>query len=103
MFSRLVAMLAVFLALLPAVLADDRQFITTQDSEGNTIWLADDRKPALYTDNFGSCLDQGLVEITRFDPALYADNMTLNFEFAGNTNLTRDSVVSKYSSHRPLI
>jgi len=93
MFSRLVAMLAVFLALLPAVLADDRQFITTQDSEGNTIWLADDRKPALYTDNFGSCLDQGLVEITRFDAALYADNMTLNFEFAGNTNLTRDSVV----------
>ena len=96
-FSRLFAMFAVFLTLLPLIFAET-QFITAQNSNGQTVRLADDRKPALYTDNFGSCLDQGLVDITRFDAALYADNMTLIFEFAGNTNLTQDSVVSEFFS-----
>lgn len=94
--SRLLAVCLVFFAMLPIVLAEDRQFVTTTDSAGNKIWLADDRKPALYTDNFGSCLDQGLVDVTRFDAALYHDNMTLMFDIQGSTNLTRDSVVSEW-------
>jgi hypothetical protein len=93
--SRLLGVCLVIFAVLPVVLAQDRQFVTTTDSDGNTVWLPDDRKPALYTDNFGSCLEQGLVDVTRFDAALYHDNMTLMFDIQGSTNLTRDSVISE--------
>lgn len=98
LLPRLLAVCMVFLALLPLALAREREFVISQDNQGNTIWLADDRKPALYTDNFGSCLDNGLVDVTRFDAALYHDNMTLMFDIQGTTNLTRDPVMSMYES-----
>ena len=84
------------LLLAPLVSAADREFVQWQDGNGQTVWLADDRKPALYTDNFGSCLENGLIDVTRFDAALYHDNMTLMFDIQGTTNLTRDSVMSMF-------
>jgi hypothetical protein len=95
--ARFLAVCTIFLGLLlvPFVSAED-SFVQWQDETGQTVWLRDDRKPALYTDNFGSCLDNGLIDVTRFDAALYHDNMTLMFDIQGTTNLTRDSVMSMF-------
>lgn len=95
LLPRLFAICTIFLALLHSALAAD-EYVQWQDSTGNSVWLRDDRKPALYTDNFGSCLESGLIDVTRFDAALYHDNMTLMFDIQGTTNLTRDSVMSMF-------
>lgn len=54
----------------------------------------DDRRPALYTQNFGDCLGSSAVNVTRFDAAYYKDNMTVLFHLAGNTAITNGSVMS---------
>jgi hypothetical protein len=84
------------LLLIPLVSADNT-YVQWQDELGESIWLRDDRKPALYTDNFGSCLENGLIDVTRFDAALYHDNMTLKFDIQGTTNISRDSVMSMFA------
>ena len=83
-----------FLALLQPVLgADDSQWITYQNAESETVYLRNDRKPALYTANFGDCLGTSSINVTRFDAAYYADNMTVLFHLAGNTAIYNESVV----------
>jgi hypothetical protein len=80
---------------LPLSLAATKDYITYQDNQGQTIYLAEDRKPALYTMNFGSCLENSLINVTRFDASFYHDNMTIIFDIEGSTNLTREAVMSK--------
>jgi len=69
------------------------QYVTAKDANGDTIYLADDRKPALYTGDFGDCLGNSLVNVTRFDAAYYQDNMTVLFHLEGNTALANESLV----------
>jgi len=69
------------------------QWITYQNNNGETVYLQDERKPALYTGNFGDCLGSSLINVTRFDAAYYADNMTVLFHLAGNTGLTNESLM----------
>jgi hypothetical protein len=70
-------------------------YVTYTNSQNQLIYLADNRKPALYTQNFGDCLGSGksLINLTRFDAALYRDNMTVNFHISGNTQLKSESIM----------
>ena len=64
-----------------------------------TVWLDDDRRPSLYTQNFGDCQGDSLINVTRFDAAYYKDNMTVLFHLEGNSALTNESLMCKlYSS-----
>lgn len=58
------------------------------------MYLADDRKPALYTQSFGDCLGNSVINVTRFDAAYYQDNMTVLFHLEGSTALTNESLMS---------
>lgn len=63
---------------------------------GVTTTLLVDRYPALYTRDFGDCMGgQSLLNLTSFDAAYYADNMTVLFNIAGTSNLMNESLVCK--------
>ena len=85
-----------FLTLIRVTSAADSttQYVTATGSDGNTIYLADDRRPALYTQNFGDCLGSSTINVTRFDAAYYADNMTVLFHLEGNTAVANETVMS---------
>jgi hypothetical protein len=89
------------LALLSAIpqmaYADNTTYITGTDANGVTRVLADDRYPALYTGQFGDCMGgSSLLNVTAFDAAYYADNMTVLFHLMGTTNLRNESIMSKF-------
>jgi hypothetical protein len=81
------------LTFLPQSLAADT--ITYQNTDGTALYLQDNRRPALYTGNFGDCLGstQSLITVTKFDASYYKDNMTITFDIQGYTNLTREALM----------
>ena len=89
----LITIFVTLLSNLPLFLALSTQYVITQDSQGNVIYLADSRKPALYTGNFGACLESGSVNMNRFDAAFYRDNMTILFHLSGGTALKNESLM----------
>ncbi|KFY45777.1 hypothetical protein V494_00776 [Pseudogymnoascus sp. VKM F-4513 (FW-928)] len=67
-------------------------------SRGKTKLLENDRYPALYTGKFGDCLGgHSQVEITGFDAAYYADNMTVMFHLTGTTKIKHDNIMAYIS------
>lgn len=66
------------------------------NEDGKTVYLDDDRRPSLYTANFGDCLGSSAVNVTRFDAAYYKDNMTVLFHLAGNTGVANESLMSEF-------
>lgn len=73
---------------------DGKTYIQGTDKDGITRLLANDRYPALYTGQFGDCLGgQSLINVTHFDAAYYADNMTVLFHLSGTTNIKDESVM----------
>lgn len=69
------------------------QWITYQTDAGETVYLEDDRQPALYTGNFGDCLGDSSINVTRFDAAYYKDNMTVLFHLEGSSALANESLM----------
>jgi hypothetical protein len=68
--------------------------ISGTTADGVTQTLLVDRYPALYTGDFGDCMGgQSLINLTSFDAAYYADNMTVIFNLAGTTNLRNETVM----------
>ena len=93
----LVLYLTSFSALIGTTLADSKtKYVTATNADGETVYLADDRKPALYTQNFGDCLGGSTINVTRFDAAYYADNMTVLFHLEGNTAVANESLMSTH-------
>ena len=76
-----------------ATAVDNTQWISYEEADGQTVYLKDNRQPALYTGNYGDCLGSSLVNVTRFDAAYYADNMTVLFHLAGHTSLANESLM----------
>lgn len=70
------------------------KYVQVTTSDGQTLSLPDNRKPALYTKNFGDCLGSSLINVTRFDAAYYKDNMTVLFHLQGNTAVRNESLMS---------
>lgn len=93
-----VLLLVVSILLLPDLtLTNDTLWIQTTNNAGETIYLHDDRQPALYTQDFGDCLGSSLINVTRFDAAYYQDNMTVLFHLEGSTNVANESIMSNIS------
>ena len=95
-WSAVLLLIVSFLSLIDLTLTEDDLWIQTTNSAGETIYLRDDRKPALYTQNFGDCLGSSLINVTRFDAAYYQDNMTVLFHLEGNTNVANESIMSMF-------
>jgi hypothetical protein len=52
------------------------------------------RYPSLYTRDFDDCLGgESLFNVTKFDAAYYADNLTVLFHLDGTTNIHKESLV----------
>lgn len=96
-WSYLLLLLVTFLSLVEFTSTKDVQYVQSTNAAGNTVYLADDRKPALYTQSFGDCLGSSLINVTRFDAAYYQDNMTVLFHLEGNTNVANESIMSTCS------
>ena len=98
----LLLFLTTFLAFIDTSFAANSktQYVTSTNAAGETIYLADDRRPALYTQNFGDCLGSSTINVTRFDAAYYADNMTVLFHLEGNTAVANESLMSTGSPRR---
>ncbi|EME89680.1 uncharacterized protein MYCFIDRAFT_107410, partial [Pseudocercospora fijiensis CIRAD86] len=93
--TALVALFAI-LSCLQLAVAEER-WVEYQNAQGETVVLADNRKPSLYTANFGDCLGDSTINVTRFDAAYYQDNMTVLFHLAGNTGVANDSLMLSIS------
>ena len=76
-----------------AASSSDTTYVEYTNEDGQTVYLADDRRPALYTQNFGDCQGDSLINVTRFDAAYYKDNMTVLFHLEGNSALTNQSLM----------
>jgi hypothetical protein len=55
--------------------------------------VRDDRQPSLYTADYGDCLGESAINVTRFDAAYYKDNMTIIFHLEGETALRREDIM----------
>lgn len=100
--SAVLLLILLFLSLIDLTLSNDDLYIQTTNSDGETIYLRDDRRPALYTQDFGDCLGSSLINVTRFDAAYYQDNMTVLFHLEGNTNVANESIMSIFSQSHGL-
>lgn len=91
----MLAIIALLACLRTALAAsgDNTRWITYQNTDGTTEYLDDNRRPALYTGNFGDCKGDSLVNVTRFDAAYYKDNMTVLFHLEGNTGLASEALM----------
>ncbi|OMP84754.1 putative membrane protein [Diplodia seriata] len=61
--------------------------------DGETVLVRDDRQPSLYTSDFGDCMGDSSINVTRFDAAFYKDNMTVLFHLAGDTNIESEGLM----------
>lgn len=74
--------------------ADQIRWIKYTGNDG-VVWLDDARRPSLYTQNFGDCQGDSLINVTRFDAAYYKDNMTVLFHLEGNSALANENLMCK--------
>lgn len=80
---------------------DGVRYIKYTGNDG-TVWLEDDRRPSLYTQQFGDCQGDSLINVTRFDAAYYKDNMTVQFHLGGNTALANEDIMRESYSYQSL-
>lgn len=83
--------------------SQDTQWIQYTDNNGVTVYLDDNREPALYTKDFGDCLGNSVIDVTRWDAAYYKDNMTILFHLGGTTAVANESVMSRRNISRILL
>ncbi|PHH84443.1 hypothetical protein CDD83_1935 [Cordyceps sp. RAO-2017] len=93
-FSLLPPLLSLLLCCLPLAFADDKVYIKGNGIDGVTRQLDVSRYPALYTGDFDDCLGgESLFNVTKFDAAYYADNLTVLFHLDGTSNIRRENLV----------
>ncbi|KAL1792950.1 hypothetical protein ACET3X_009457 [Alternaria dauci] len=88
--------LAVYLLLLflvSSVAADEDDKWVVGVINGKKWKVRDDRQPSLYTADYGDCLGESAINVTRFDAAYYKDNMTIIFHLEGETGLRREDIM----------
>ncbi|KAK3500930.1 hypothetical protein B0T13DRAFT_235401 [Neurospora crassa] len=72
----------------------EKAYVYGTGTDGETRQLAVDRRPALYTGDFGDCLDGGsLFNVTKFDGAYFADNMTIVLHLDATSNIRNESTM----------
>lgn len=94
----LLSALALTSIVLPAVEARKTIYNRDLGLNGTDRELDASRYPALYSGNFDDCLGgESLFNVTKFDAAYYADNLTVLFHLDGTTNLRKEDVICKCS------
>ncbi|UNI24227.1 hypothetical protein JDV02_009993 [Purpureocillium takamizusanense] len=92
--STLFVLLSLGCLLLSTVLGADTVYIKGYGIDGKERELDVNRYPALYTRDFDDCLGgESLFNVTKFDAAYYADNLTVLFHLDGTTNIRKESLV----------
>lgn len=99
-WSGLLLLLVTFFALCRHANGSNVTYVEVTTADQQTIYLPDNRKPALYTGDFGDCSGGSLINVTRFDAAYYKDNMTVLFHLQGNTGVKNESLMSRQQSAR---
>jgi len=84
--------LGIFLLASTAFANEDPEYVVGT-IDGKNYRVRDDRQPALYTADYGDCLGESLINVTRFDAAYYRDNMTIMFHLEGDSALTQESIM----------
>ena len=97
--SLCVLFVAVLLFVSPTLADQKTEKYVTTSINGQTVLVPDNRRPALYTGDFGDCMGSSTVNVTRFDAAYYKDNMTVTFHLEGNTAVKNESLMSEYRSY----
>lgn len=87
------ALFLVFLFWVDSALATQNPHYLETTIDGVKYRIRDDRRPALYTADFGDCLGESLINVTRFDAAYYRDNMTVLFHLEGETALISEDIM----------
>ncbi|PFH62496.1 hypothetical protein XA68_13235 [Ophiocordyceps unilateralis] len=86
--------ITLLLAYLTLVSADNRVYIKGDGIDGVSRQLDVARYPALYTGDFDDCLNnESLFNVTKFDAAYYADNLTVVFHLDGTSNIRRENLI----------
>ncbi|KAF2036068.1 TRP-domain-containing protein [Setomelanomma holmii] len=88
----LYALWLVLLCLASTVVAEEPEYVVATIN-GQQWRVRDDRQPSLFTGDFGDCLGESVINVTRFDAAYYRDNMTVLFHLQGETALTNESIM----------
>lgn len=92
---RLILTCLALLSLVLPTVARKIEYIEGNGLDGVRRKLDVSRTPALFTGDFDDCLDgESLFNITKFDAAYYADNMTVLFHLDGTTNIRRENLMS---------
>jgi hypothetical protein len=82
-----------------AATAQERVYIEGRGRDGVVRQLDVSRYPSLWTGDFDDCMGgDSLFNVTKFDAAYYADNLTVLFHFDATTNIRRDNIMSKLYS-----
>ncbi|KAK1782793.1 hypothetical protein QBC45DRAFT_483226 [Copromyces sp. CBS 386.78] len=72
----------------------EKAYVYGTGTDGETRQLAVDRRPALYTGDFGDCLGgESLFNVTKFDGAYFADNMTIVLHLDATSNIRNESTM----------
>ena len=93
--QRIDRLFVLFLTFIFAVFAN-QDYVLVNTGDGGSMLAPDNRKPALYTRDFGDCLGNSTLNVTRFDAAYYRDNMTVMFHLQGNSQVTEEKLMSKH-------
>ncbi|KAG6090169.1 hypothetical protein E4U15_008061 [Claviceps sp. LM218 group G6] len=94
----LLSALALTSIVLPAVEARKTIYDRDLGLNGTNLNLDASRYPALYSGNFDDCLGgESLFNVTKFDVAYYADNLTVLFHLDGTTNLRKEDVILHFT------
>ncbi|CCC08782.1 hypothetical protein SMACR_05422 [Sordaria macrospora] len=96
---RIFTLLFLFLGILVLPSAADqtkeKAYVLGTGTDGKTRQLAVDRRPALYTGDFGDCLGgESLFNVTKFDGAYFADNMTIVLHLDATSNIRNESTMN---------
>ncbi|KAL5433279.1 hypothetical protein PMIN06_011742 [Paraphaeosphaeria minitans] len=89
----LFAFLLLVLALLSPVVSAVQEGYVVGTIGGQEYLVKDDRRPSLYTQDFGDCMGGSSINVTRFDAAYYKDNMTILFHLGGETDLKNETIM----------
>ncbi|KAF2639360.1 TRP-domain-containing protein [Massarina eburnea CBS 473.64] len=78
---------------LPRSVAANRDGYVNGIINGVEYLVRDNRRPSLYTQDYGSCMSGGNITVNRFDAAYYKDNMTVLFHLGGETTLQNETIM----------
>ncbi|KAM0279048.1 hypothetical protein ACHAQH_004830 [Verticillium albo-atrum] len=82
------------ISLIAPALARETVYQEFNTTDGETLQLAVDRYPALFSGDFADCLGgESLFNVTKFDAGYYKDNLTVVFHMDGTTNIRDENLI----------